>query len=358
MKELLSKIEKLCYGGAEAALVTIIWTKKSSSPWPVGSKMIVHPSGRVIGSLGRGFLQEEAKKEALLALKDGRPREALIFIDREIAGREGKVCGGPVKIFVETFPYKKVINYRVWDAYFGASGKKERAILGTVIQGNGDSVGEKFLFYPNKTCFEGYGSEVLLKAVYETISDFKLFSSMLITIFGDAKNKGFKEEIQVFLEVEAILPEIVILGGGDASQTLATLAEHMGFKVIVVDEDPYFARRERFPEADDVYCTEFEEYLACMESHDFTYFVVMTRGHCRDQLCVQNILNKEKAYIGMIGNPDRVKETFAGLTRDGFNQDQLAKIHAPIGLELGAKTYQEIALSIIAQIVQIRRGKE
>ena len=148
-------------------------------------------------------------------------------------------------------------------------------------------------------------------------------------------------------------PKLVVLGAGHVGTQVARLGKFLDFEVTVIDDRSEFADLEKLPFADHVYCHEFEtvEQRFPLESH--TYYVVVTRGHFADQLCVEKILNHGAyAYIGMIGSRLKVAKTMEALGEKGFSKELLRNIHAPIGLRIGARTPEEVALSIAAELVQ------
>lgn len=149
---------------------------------------------------------------------------------------------------------------------------------------------------------------------------------------------------------------LVLLGAGHISQALCRFASELGFSVTVVDERPEFANKERFPEAHTVLCKEFCGAIDDLDIQDSDYVAILTRGHQYDAECLRTVLSKTlPRYLGMIGSKKRVAEQLDLLEREGFSHQDLKQVHTPIGLEIGALTVPEIAVSIAAQLVQCRR---
>jgi xanthine dehydrogenase accessory factor len=130
----------------------------------------------------------------------------------------------------------------------------------------------------------------------------------------------------------------------------------LGFKVVVLDDRPAFANRERFPDADEVLAAEFGETLAKYPLDEQTYVAIMTRGHAHDMECLLQVVDAPVAYIGMIGSRRRVRGVLDLVKEEGCSEELLARVHAPIGLDIGAQTPEEIALSVMAEVVKARRG--
>lgn len=146
-------------------------------------------------------------------------------------------------------------------------------------------------------------------------------------------------------------PHAVLCGGGHVSLALAKVLELMDFRITVVDDRAEFANRERFPRAA-VYCQDF---ASCLEEKEFgpnTYYIIVTRGHQADYTCLKRILRKPSAYVGMIGSGRKVALAFQRLRADGFSEEEMKRVHAPVGLSIGAQTPAEIAVSIAAEIIQ------
>jgi xanthine dehydrogenase accessory factor len=159
--------------------------------------------------------------------------------------------------------------------------------------------------------------------------------------------------------IEPILPEetLYIFGAGHISLYLARMGKILGFKIIVVDEREMFANQERFPEADKIYAEKFEAVFSKLQPKKPYYIVIVTRGHRYDQEVLEWAVGMEAKYIGMIGSRMKNNAVFSNLQNKGISKELLEKVHAPIGLNIGAETPEEIAISILAEIIQVRREK-
>ncbi len=157
-----------------------------------------------------------------------------------------------------------------------------------------------------------------------------------------------------FVEKLVTAPRLVILGGGHVSLPVSQIGKILDFRVTVVDDRPEFANQARFAWADEIICADFADAMARIPDVVNSYYVILTRGHVADELCVQQLLLRESAYLGMIGSKAKVARTRARLLEKGFSARQLASLHAPIGLDIGGENPAEIAVSIAAEIVQTR----
>ena len=144
----------------------------------------------------------------------------------------------------------------------------------------------------------------------------------------------------------------VVCGGGHVSLALVRFLKLLDFRVTVIDGREEFANRERFPEADEILCMDFEEGLEQRDFGEHAYYIIVTRGHKDDYRCLRSILKKKRDYVGMIGSRGKVAMSFERLRQDGVEEEEIRKIHAPIGLAISAQTPAEIGVSICAEIIQ------
>ncbi len=163
---------------------------------------------------------------------------------------------------------------------------------------------------------------------------------------------------KLFIEPVFTIPELVVVGAGHIARPLCRMAAMLGFKVVVLDDRPEFASEGWFPDATSVRVVNFNDAFRDVRIGSFSYVVLVTRGHKYDYDCILQLLRREArpAYLGMIGSRRRVRATFEALVRDGVAPERLADVRAPIGLDIGAETPEEIALAIAAEIVAVRRG--
>ena len=164
--------------------------------------------------------------------------------------------------------------------------------------------------------------------------------------------------VELYLEVRRAVQELIVVGAGHIAQPMAHVGSLLGFRVIVLDDRPDFATRERFPDADRLVQADFSDPFADVRLHERTHILLVTRGHKYDYDCLVRALRTDPppAYIGMIGSRRRVRATYAQLVEEGFGRDLIDRIHAPVGLDVGAETPEEIAVAVAAELVMLRRG--
>lgn len=216
-----------------------------------------------------------------------------------------------------------------------------KAVVLTTLKDTGESYPEKILY--TEADIDGENSvDEWIKNSLQT---------------GELQIAGLPAE-RLILEPFFPEPVLLILGGGHIAMPLCELGSKLGFSVTVVDDRPYFANKERFPGADRVVCESFEKCFDSLQFHPYTYVIIVTRGHRYDLVCLRAIVNKTWRYAGMIGSKRRVREIMKQLLAEGVSSEIIGRINSPIGLEIGAVTPEEIAISILAQIIAYLRLNE
>ncbi|WKY45062.1 XdhC family protein [Eubacteriaceae bacterium ES2] len=204
---------------------------------------------------------------------------------------------------------------------------------------DGEHIGEKLVISGSKTGLKSEGSEFLQR---QSSFIYQQNETGLIEIEGN----------RIFCERLRTEKKLVICGAGHVSIPIIQISRMADFFVTVIDDRYSFAQNAVNAGANRVICEPFEQALSKVEGDSNTYFVIVTRGHRYDQICLEEIIKKENTYIGMIGSKVRVKKVKEQLGQKGIDCDKLEKVHTPIGLKIGAETPVEIAISIMAEIVQ------
>lgn len=163
---------------------------------------------------------------------------------------------------------------------------------------------------------------------------------------------------KIYCELLGSQKKIVICGGGHVSIPIIKMALMTGFHVTVLEDRPKFADNARRAGASEVFCEPFDEGLARVEGDTDTFFVIVTRGHRYDQVCLESIVKKRHAYIGMIGSNLRVKKVKEAIIENGADKKIVDSVYTPIGLDIGAETPEEIAIAIMAEIIDVKRKKK
>jgi xanthine dehydrogenase accessory factor len=259
LSDIFEEIARVRRDGGKAALATIV-AGESGSPGKTGFQMLVYPDGRISGTVGGGILEAKVRDEALLCLKTKESKLLEFTLDQESANATGSICGGTVKVFVQS------------------------------IQAN---------------------------------------------------------------------PTLYVFGTGHIALPLVNFSKALDYNVIIIDDREEFANKQRFPLADEIKLGDFTNMIKSIEFRPDDHVVIITRGHEHDELVLKECLLKVHlpGYIGMIGSREKIVTTLARLKEQGIPEQLLIKVNSPIGLDIGAKTPAEIAISIVAEIIAHRYGK-
>lgn len=162
---------------------------------------------------------------------------------------------------------------------------------------------------------------------------------------------------EVFFEVMPAPPKLVVVGAGHIAVPLVKMARILDYYTVVIDDRMLFANRERFPDADEVIVGDMAETVKKLDVTPWTYVVLITRGHAYDEPCLRDLIHRPAKYIGMIGSKRRIKACFERFRQEEkIAEELIQRVHAPIGLDIGTETPEEIALAILGEIIKVRRG--
>jgi xanthine dehydrogenase accessory factor len=163
-------------------------------------------------------------------------------------------------------------------------------------------------------------------------------------------------QLNVFIEPVIPAPRAFIFGGGHVSKSLSKVAQIAGFETVIIDDREAFANKERFPEADEIHSGDYEETFGKLTVHSSSYIVIVTRGHRDDMRVLRWAVGTQAKYISMIGSKRKTISIVHALEKEGFAREQFERIFAPMGLEIGAITPEEIAVSVVAEMIAVRRA--
>lgn len=229
-----------------------------------------------------------------------------------------------------------------------ASGTGPRLARATVIEAAGDLASGTTFGLSERG--QRLGDQALGSLTEEILRD-ALESGARGTVTFDLNGQA----AAVYIEVIEPDEELIVVGGGHIGRSLSYIAAHIGLRVTVIDDRADYANSERFPEADRVICDDFVEALKSLALGPMSYVVIVTRGHKQDELALAEVADSRAGYVGMIGSKRRVSAVFQHLIDDGLSSQALERVHSPIGVDIGAETPEEIAVSIIAEIIGERR---
>ncbi len=342
-RDIYEEIEAQLQAGNPVAQATVIKTR-GSTPRKEGSTMLVKVDGKLVGTIGGGCGEAGVIQKAKLSLLDGKVREDLADLTEDISIESEAVCGGTLRVFIEPWqpdPASIALARRLIELSDG----REQVVLHQIVKDSGDSEP-----LARRAIFDGEG-----KAIFTNVPP-----GVKLPATPERKPHQLKtvDGYEIYTERWDPVSTLVIVGAGHIAEPLDALARMVGFRTVVVDDRRLFANRERFPEATQVVCGPILEVCRQIELSPHHYFVLVTRGHTLDMDALRVLIDRgEKiAYIGMIGSKRRVSAVFQLLEEEGYGRELFSDVYSPIGLNIGAETPPEIAVSLMAEIVSVCRG--
>jgi xanthine dehydrogenase accessory factor len=330
------------------ALATVV-AAEGATPQIPGASALFSERGLLLGTLGGGALEGDAERRALSCLKEGRSILYRFDLQGEDMEQKEPVCGGSVWVLIDGSPEG---HLDAWRSLGEAIRGRRRGLLVTqVIARAGEDVSIKRVWLGSGGALEGeekapFGG--LARAMSEAVRN-KEAVFVRKAAFGNETRSSF------FIEALFPRPRLLIVGAGHVGRALAHYGTRLGFEVTVIDDRAEYARRERFPEADSLVVGEIGRETEAFPVTPDTYVVIVTRGHSHDAEALRALIRSPAAYIGMIGSRHKValmKERF--LSAGWATPGEWDRIHTPIGLKIGSRSVEEIAISIAAELVQVR----
>jgi len=349
MKEVIQEAVKLLEDGQPCVLATVVRTR-GSTPQKSGAMLLVRQDGSGVGTLGGGCVEGDIWFAAREILRNHRgPEFKNYYLNEDIAARDGLVCGGTMYFYLEPFWEAKDfvdIGYEVLDAYRGG----EPVALATVVNApeGASNLGAKLLLRSDGSVAGTLGDPQLDARAIET--------AQRVAEVGAVESFITNEGIEVFIEGFTTPPTLIMVGGGHVGKATADLANMLGYRVIIVDDRPEFANEERFPYAEQTLVTSYEGWSSHLTINVNSFIVVATRGHRYDDMALESALVTRARYIGLLGSKRKTLMIYQRLLQQGLPLERMKQIHAPIGLDIGALTPEELAVSIMSEIIMARRG--
>ncbi len=317
--------------GRSGAIATII-RKTGAAPREAGAKMFIGDDGRFFGTVGGGCVEAEVWQAAKEVAKKGRVKLLHYTLNNHLAEDEGMICGGNVDIFLEP------VLERCKNVYAEARDLEKK------------------------------GKDALIVTRFSETA----FSKALVeedgAVTGDDPGEEVRARLESYLKerglivgegiiVEPTIPSslLYVFGAGHISQYLSKAAAMIDFNVVVVDDRADFANAEKFPEACQIIVDDFARAVDGLSFFGSEYVAIVTRGHKHDAVVLEEVLKKPVRYVGMIGSRRKSALIFDHLRRKGVDEQTLKSVYAPIGVAINAQTPQEIAISIVAQLIAVKR---
>jgi xanthine dehydrogenase accessory factor len=318
--------------GEKGAVATIV-RKDGAAPRDEGARMFVAPTGKIFGTIGGGSVEAETCTVAREVIGTGRYRMLEYRMDGKDVAENDMVCGGNVDIFIEP------VEERQKDVYIacvnatkrGTAGYlvtrySERGILKSLVTGDGTVIGDPV--------------------------DVEMIASLPAATAKPAFSEGF---IAMPLIARS---RLYIFGAGHVSQYISRIADLVGFDVTIIDDRADFANQDRFPEARSTVVRGFDTIIDYLSFTGSEYVVIVTRGHKHDALVLEQTIRQPTRYLGMIGSRRKIHLVFDHVRAKGVPDSLIERVFAPIGVDIKAETPEEIAVSIMAEIIKVRHNPD
>lgn len=329
MKAFVQSVCELVEQDEPFVMATVV-ESSGSTPRSSGAKMIVRADGSIVGTVGGGLVEAQACRDGRAMLdadeEDGVVRLVFVDMTQELAANSDMICGGGLSVLLEMV----------------------------------EPDGECALMYHKLGDLLRRGVRSALATRLEDKDGLRAVKHVILTGPTENETPVFEKDDNGMSLVEPIIPPapLYIFGAGHVSLFTARVGAMIGFRTVVLDDREDFANRERFPEADEVVVLgSFDGCCDHLNVDEESFIIIVTRGHLHDRNVLAEALRTKAKYVGMIGSSKKRDKIYASLLEDGFTQQDIDRCHCPIGLSIGGQTPEEIAVSIAAELIQVRSGQ-
>jgi xanthine dehydrogenase accessory factor len=349
MRDVLPQLRQWWDADVPFALATVVGVR-GSAPRQPGASMAVSRDGEAVGSVSGGCVEGAVYELATEVLDTGTPRLETYGISDDDAYAVGLTCGGILDIVVR--PVSRQVG-ATFAAVATSIEAQQPVAWATVISGDAP-VSAALAVWPDRT--EGtVGAEGLDVAVTADARGLLAQGQTAVRHYG-AHGERREDTVAVFIEAFTPPPRLLVFGAIDFASAVARIGRYLGYHVTVCDARPVFATTKRFPDADDVVCMWPDKYLRSAVVDERTVITVLTHDPKFDVPLLEVALRTPAAYIGAMGSRRTHADRLQRLREAGLTDDELARLRSPIGLDLGARTPEETAVSIAAEIIGLRWG--
>lgn len=336
MRELFGLLNECLRKKTDAVLVTIV-ASSGSTPRGIGARMLVTEKGRISGTIGGGAVEYQSELSAREALRSKKSHTEHFRLKKNQIQDLGMICGGDVNVYFEYICAAEKQNLLLLQKILELFEAKEEFWLVNEISENSEG---GMTVCGRNTTFAGAS-----------------LSSAVFAALGNKPVQVDDGEKKYYCEKMICTGQVYIFGGGHVSQALVPVLAAVDFRCVVVEDREEFCKKELFPGVEEVLLVENDNLEKYVHIGKDDYVCVMTRGHNADFTVQAQVLKTDASYIGVIGSKNKKESVFQRLLDEGFTHKDLERITSPIGLDIGAETPGEIAVSIAAQLLQKRAQK-
>lgn len=339
MRDILSDLDNWHADDNQSIAIATVIQTWGSSPRRAGAKMAITPDGKITGSVSGGCVEGAVFESGVEVLKSNKPQLLHFGVADETAWEVGLACGGSIDIFV------KPLEPNFFKSLRSVLLEEQTAVIVTVVRGPDDLLGREILVHDDGNVLGTISNELderVLNVARETLAR------------GISERVMLSDSIEVFLEVSLPPPTLIAVGGVHITIALMALAKTLGYRTVVIDPRSAFGSEARFPHVDQLIQLWPDEAFQQVPPNRSTAIAMLTHDPKLDDPALKIALPSPAFYVGALGSKTTQAKRRQRLLDDGLTEAQVNRLHGPIGLEIGAGTPEEIAMSIMAEIVSAR----
>jgi xanthine dehydrogenase accessory factor len=337
MEQIVQKMVELAARHEPFSLATVI-VRNGSAPRSAGAKILVAQDGEIAGTVGGGILEAQVRDLAARIFKERNATIQSFQFNGKDAASMDAICGGQVEVLIEWVDPGNPVTAAVIQGLKHAVAIHQKVWLITIFPGGTSATAHALV--------QGDGT---------IIGNLPTGLSIEIVLEKRMPDRIELDQVLVVVEPVNISGTALIFGAGHVSRSLAEFTRAVGFWTVVVDDRPEYASRERFPWADQIVVLDsFSNLTDKVQVDQDCFLVIVTRGHLNDQSVLEQMLKTRVGYIGMIGSRRKCEIIFEDMRKKGFTDEDIRRVHAPIGIPIHAETPEEIGVSIVAEMIRER----
>ena len=335
-------------------VLATVTSTSGSTPQKAGSSALFDSSGLLAGTIGGGVLENRVREIALRSIVHKRSGYYIFRLDSRVEGGEDSLCGGDIEVLIDAEPDT---HHSLFEEIRSSMSEGTGGVIVTTIiktDENDVKIHKQWISECNTPGSEYQISEALLNEVRSIINKRDPYFCKLI---GSSPGPG-ELTSSVFLEPVFPRQKLIIAGAGHIGKALSHLGQLLDFEVSVIDDRESFANRNNIPDADHIFVDDPGRAISGIRKTKDTFIVIVTRGHKDDAVALRPCIGSEAGYIGMIGSRSKIAAMHKDFIEKGWaTEKQWAEIRAPVGLDIGSRTVEEIAVSIAAQLIEVRNKR-
>jgi len=343
MKQLISDL-KQALQNSQPVIYTALVETRGSTPQKAGAAMLVYPDGSQSGTLGGGCVEADVKRQALKLFHSGDRQLMSFQLDSDYGWDDGLICGGRMTMLVDPIRPDSDTSYHqsLIEQFERGDGLTEAVVIDADREPlSGSASCDRYLFNERDELISSAGTGSAKEVVCRNLQPVRKRPRPYV-----------REGISYLTFLQRC--KLIIVGAGHVGEKVAELAADVDFDLCIVDDRADYCNAQRFPQAQELIVGEFNDALPQLEIDHNSLCLIVTRGHNHDEEALYHLAQTDASYVGLIGSKRKIKLIFEDLLRQGISAEQLERVYAPIGFDIGSQTVSEIAVSVVAELIAHR----